>query len=71
MTIKEGLCLTIDRAREREASELYPRCNDELAEQAEHWTIKDTIAHLSAWRGYAVAVAPIPSSTNRVPSGSS
>lgn len=56
MTIKDGLRLTLDEGAAREAAELYPQCDDALPAVAGRWTVKDTLAHLSAWRDYAATV---------------
>jgi hypothetical protein len=56
VTIKEGLRLTIERGRKREASDLVPLVDDRPPAASGRWTIKDTVAHLSAWRGYAAGV---------------
>jgi tetratricopeptide (TPR) repeat protein len=56
MGIKEGLALVIERARQRENAELLPRCNDEAPAEPGRWTVKDTLAHLTAWRMHAAAV---------------
>jgi tetratricopeptide (TPR) repeat protein len=54
--IKEGLSLVVARTREREASDLVPLCDDRPPAQAGRWTVKDTLAHLSAWRMHAASV---------------
>jgi hypothetical protein len=56
MTIKDGLDRTLEKAAEREAAELYPRCDDSPPVAEGRWTVKDTLAHLTAWRDYAAAV---------------
>lgn len=54
--IKEGLRLVVARTREREASDLVPLCNDRPPAEPGRWTVKDTLAHLSAWRMHAASV---------------
>jgi hypothetical protein len=52
---KEKLRLLITEAREKEASALVPFMDDSTPSEPEHWSAKDNLAHLAAWRLLAAA----------------
>ena len=67
MGIKEGLSLVIQRTRERERERLVPLCDDGPAAEPGRWTIKDTLAHLTAWRVHAAAIINAARSDGKAP----
>jgi tetratricopeptide (TPR) repeat protein len=65
--IKEGLRLVVARTCKREASDLVPFCNDQAPAEPGLWTVKDTLAHLTAWRVHATAVLYAARTTTKGP----
>jgi tetratricopeptide (TPR) repeat protein len=55
VAIKDTLRLLMKAGREKEASDLIPHVDDSAPLQPGHWTAKDNLAHLSAWRLTAAA----------------
>jgi tetratricopeptide (TPR) repeat protein len=55
VVIKDMLRLLMKAGREKEASDLVPHVDDSAPAQPGHWTAKDNLAHLSAWRLTAAA----------------
>lgn len=53
--LRDRLLRSIDAARDREAA-LLALCDDPTPAPPGRWTAKDNVAHLSAWREYAVRV---------------
>ncbi len=54
-SLKQRLLSTIAASRERE-HELLAMCDDSPPPEQEVWTVKDHLAHLTAWRIYAARV---------------
>jgi len=68
--VKEGLQLVIGETRAREAAELLPHCDDSPRPPG-HWSVRDNLAHLAAWRDHAASILesvrsgePAPDSTD-------
>ena len=55
MTIKDGLRQVVRATREKEATELLPRCDD-APPPARQWSAKDNLAHMAVWREHAAAI---------------
>jgi len=53
--VKPELLRNVEAARARELEILAPHVDDSEPAEAGTWTVKDTVAHLAAWREYAVA----------------
>ena len=53
--MKDKLHDLIKAGRDKETAELLPYVNDAPPEEPGHWTAKDQLAHLTAWRQYAAA----------------
>jgi tetratricopeptide (TPR) repeat protein len=53
--IKEGLRRVIAETRRREEAELVPHVDDQPGQPGQ-WTVRDTLAHLTAWRAHTTAV---------------
>jgi len=53
--MKEELLRNVEAARAKELEVLAPHVDDSEPAEPGTWTVKDTVAHLAAWREYAVA----------------
>src|ERR1700736_937328 len=64
--LKPRLLATLTASRERE-HELLAMCDDSPPKEAGLWTVKDHLAHLSAWRTYAARVLDAARTGGRPP----
>jgi hypothetical protein len=55
MDLKEALLFLVDATHAKETTDLLPHCDDTQPEPG-HWTAKDNLAHLAAWRVHAAEV---------------